>query len=274
MTKRKIAAIKLHDIVPNAPAMAVPVFEWMDPATLIVNGAYQRNLSDRSYRLIRKLISSWDWNRFRPPVVALTPDGFEVIDGQHTSIAAASHPGIVSIPVMVVQAEEMAQRAEAFLGLNKDRLGMTATQIHHAAVASGDEDALTIEQVCARAGVRILRLPPSHGTFKPGDSMAVAGIGKLISRHGVIKARELLQALVAAGIAPGITEIRAAELLLHDEEYVGAFEPGDLTSTVIKVGSKGLQKAKVFAATHNVPIYRALAVVWYRERPRGRRSAA
>jgi hypothetical protein len=42
-------------------------------------------------------VANWDWRRFKPPVVARTATGLEVIDGQHTAIAAASHPDVLQI---------------------------------------------------------------------------------------------------------------------------------------------------------------------------------
>lgn len=275
-TKRPIAAIKLHEVTPGGIAMtATPVFEWMDPATLLVDSSYQRGLSERSYRLIRKIVEAWDWKRFRPPVVAMTPDGPEVIDGQHTAIAAVCHPMVDKIPVMLISAEEMAERADAFIGLNKDRIAMTPTQMHHAATAAGDEDALTVAQVCQRAGVRVLRLPPGNGSFKVGDTLAVGAIYKLINRRGAMRARQLLQALVEAKLAPvSVSEIRAAETLIYEEEYAGNITLEDITTIALKLGSAAMSSAKLFAATHNIALFKALAVVWYKEKPRGRRSAA
>lgn len=98
-----------------------------------------------------------------------------MIDGQHTAIAAASHPDIALIPVMVVEAVDQAERAGAFIGHNRDRLNITPMQMHYAAVAAGDEDALTVEQVCARAGVKILRLRADGGVNDRPQSPHMGG---------------------------------------------------------------------------------------------------
>ena len=60
----------------------------------------------------------------------------KVIDGQHTAIACASHPSIELIPVMIVEAADTAVQAAAFVGQNTERLGVTALQIHRAAVVA------------------------------------------------------------------------------------------------------------------------------------------
>ncbi len=83
-----IAAIDLPGILP-APldGMAEPIFDRISPGDLLVDDSYQRGLSARSLRLFRSIVEGWDWLRFKPPVVAITDRGFEVIDGQDTAIA-------------------------------------------------------------------------------------------------------------------------------------------------------------------------------------------
>ena len=102
--------------------------------------------------------------------------GLHVIDGQHTAIAAASHPGIETIPVMIVDAPEQVERARAFMGHNRDRVAITTTQLFHAAVAAGDPDAVTVQQICERAGARVLKNPPPNGTYDVGDTVAVKSL--------------------------------------------------------------------------------------------------
>lgn len=272
---RPIRPIGLSGLEPAMAVVATPVFEWADPSTLLVDEAYQRNLSERSIKLIRKIIENWDWRRFKPPVCARTSRGLEVIDGQHTSVAAASHPAIDQIPIMVVEAADLADRASAFMGHNRDRLNITKMQLHYAAAAAGDEDAQTIDQVCARAGVRMLKCTPANGVFKPGDTIAVAAIGQLISKRMPVRARQVLEILVQAGCAPvSAGQIKAVDLLLHDPEYAGEMVADDLVSVIVKLGSMADRDAAVFAATHKVPQWKALAITYFRKgRRRGRRSA-
>ena len=161
--KRGVRALNLGDLAPAEITTAAPTIEWVDPKTLLVDGEYQRHLSEASISLIRRIVAGWDWARFKPPVVARTEEGLEVIDGQHTATAAATHPAIELIPVIVVEAAAVADRARAFVGHNRDRLNVTKMQMHFSAVAAGDEDAMTVTQVCDRAGVKILRGPPGGG---------------------------------------------------------------------------------------------------------------
>jgi hypothetical protein len=261
-------------IEPGGDASARPGFRWVAPDALIVDEGYQRNLSERSVSLIRRIVADWDWRRFKPPVVVETDDGLEVIDGQHTAIAAASHPSVDEIPVMVVEASDREARARAFIGHNKDRIAVTATQLHVAAVAAGDPDAVTLQQVCDRAGVRVLRVSPGNSGFKAGDTMAVAAIMALINRRGAMRARQMLEILVKAKMAPiPAAGVRAVEMLLNDPEYSGEITAEDLSTTILMMGERAEQEAKVFAAAHNVPLWRALGIIWFKGRPRGRKRA-
>lgn len=273
--KRPIKAIVSPGLAPAQLIAALPVFEWVDPSGLLVDESYQRNLSSGSITLIRKIVAGWDWNRFKPPIVALTGDGLEVIDGQHTAIAAATHPGIVTIPVMVVGALEVSGRARAFIGHNRDRLAISQSSIHYANVAAGDEDALTVQQVCERAGVKILRYPPSNAEFKPGETLAVVALRSLVSRRGAMGARIILQTLADARCAPVRADgIKAVEVLLHDPEYKGQIEATAITSALLSLGPTADREAAIFAAAHKVQVWRGLTVVLFKEARRGRRRAA
>src|SRR5690348_4235835 len=119
MSAKKIKPLNLLNLEPSMAATSDPNFEWVEPKTLLVEDKYQRQLSKESITLIRRIISGWDWAKFKPPIVAPTNDGLEVIDGQHTAIAAASHPGIERIPVMVIDAAAMEDRARAFVAHNR-----------------------------------------------------------------------------------------------------------------------------------------------------------
>ncbi len=269
MQMRRVSALPLPGIECPPPDGDQPTFRWIDPCSLLVDESYQRNLSKRSMGLIRQIVGHWDWRRFKPPIVAETDVGLEVIDGQHTAIAAATHPGIPEIPVIVVRADERATRAGAFIGHNRDRISITSTQMYFAALTAGDEDALTVQQVCERAGVVVLKHPPANAEFRPGETMAVAAIARLIARRGVIKARQVLETLRNADLTPvSAAAIRSTEDLLFNAEFAGQIQPGEITMTLTALGDLVDSEAKVFAATHKVPFWRAYGAVVFRYRRR------
>ncbi|MGU3496120.1 hypothetical protein ACLBXM_18925 [Xanthobacteraceae bacterium A53D] len=271
---RSVSAVDAAGITFGPIDAAKPIFEWVAPETLLIDERYQRHLSSASGRLIAKMLAEWDWRRFKPPVAVLTEAGLELIDGQHTAIAAATHPEIESIPVMIVEASELATRAAAFIGHNRDRVAVSASQLHHAAVTAGDEDALTVQQVCQRAGVRILRGPPGRA-FQAGETLAIASIQAVIGRRGAMRARQLLEALVKAGRAPvTANDIKAGEMLLTDPDYAGEISADTLPAAITAAGASAEQEAKLFAAAHKVPLWKALGVTWFKKRPRLRKPEA
>jgi hypothetical protein len=271
--KRNIAAIPLSDFAPSPMPTARPEITWIDPRDLLVDEAYQRNLSERSLALIRRIATGWDWRRFKAPSCSWTSDGLEVVDGQHTAIGAACRGDITEIPVLITEAKEQAERAAAFIGLNRDRVGITATQLHAAAVTAGDADALAIEEACSVAGIAVLKTQPGAGRFKPRETMAVAALGVLVKRHGS-DAGQVLSILAEAGLAPiQANHIKAVELLLTDPEY-SQVELADITRSIITVGVDAENEAKLFAATHRIPVWKALAIVWFRKARKNRKAGS
>lgn len=269
--KRPIAALKLPDVTPCEITTAPPELRIVPPASLYVDESYQRGLSERSVKLIRKIVSEWSWTAFKPPVVVEVDGRLEVIDGQHTAIGAVTHGGIDNLPVLVVRAETHETRASAFVRHNRDRIQVTATQLHNAMVAAGDEDALTVAQVCERAGVVILRNPPPFAKFKPGETLAVSTIKSLVNRRHAAGARKVLEICRAAGASPVSADmIKAVEHLLYAKGYQGEIEGERISLIISAKGSTIESEAQRFAAERKVPRWRAYASVIFMNRRKPR----
>lgn len=268
---RMISALRLPDVVPCKITTAMPELRLVDPVTLYVDETYQRGLSERSVKLIRKIVSEWDWTAFKPPVCVEVEGRLEVVDGQHTAIGAATHGGIKQLPVLVVKAISHETRANAFVRHNRDRIQVTATQLHNAMVAAGDDDAVTIAQVCERADIAILRNPPPMGKFKPGETLAVSTIKSLVNRRHAAGARKVLDICRATKAAPVPAHmIKAVEHLLFQREYEGQID-GERIALVIGAKGETLEnEAKRFSAERKVPFWRAYASVIFinRRKPR------
>jgi hypothetical protein len=276
---RQIQPIPLPiDITPAPVPGAPPVLILVSPLALHIDGRYQRDLSERSVKLIHKMVAGWSWAKFKPPIVALrdgTSDAegnaaYDVLDGQHTALGAATHGGIPLIPVMLAPAATMQERAQAFISHNRDRVIMQAAQLLFADAAAGDEDAQTVLQVCQRAGVTILKLPPAAGRYKEGQTMAVAVIKRIINQRGAMKARIALEACAQARAAPISADmIKAADELLNGRDYAGEIEPGALALSLMKIGEHEARIAEM-AAAKKLPRWRAMTVVLYQTTRRKR----
>lgn len=259
---RKVQPMAMPDVTPAAEPGGLPELGAADPASLLVDETYQRNLSERSVSLIRRIVAEWSWAAFKPPIVVRVDGGLHVIDGQHTAIAAATHPGIAEIPVLIVDAPDASARAAAFVRHNRDRVNITKPQVHYAMLAAGDEDALTIAQACERAGARVLRSPPSHGLYEPGDCMAVTTLYTLLNRRYAAGLRRVLQICAEAELAPiSALLLKAVEAVLFDAALSGSFTDEDVTAVLLKDAEGVERAARVFAAKHSVLINQAAGIV-------------
>ncbi|PAQ09726.1 hypothetical protein [Mesorhizobium temperatum] len=268
---RRIEPVSISGLKPKAPATGQPIMEYVNPRSLYIDPAYQRSIGERGLRQIRKIIEHFDWSKFKLPTCCYSENHagetvLFVLDGQHTAIACASHPHIDTIPVQIVEAATVEAQAAAFIGLNTERLGVTSLQLHQAAVAAGDKAALKVVEVCQRATVSILRGTPGSGKFKSHETVAVQAIGGLIARRGEEMAGRVLDVLSRAQLAP-ITgpHIKAVDLLLTDEEYCQSIDDSELVTAIISLKTTGEDEAKVFAAAHKVPIWKALAITWFKK---------
>lgn len=275
---REIEPITFDGVVPSIPATCEPICERIDPRKLRVDPSYQRSVGEKGLRQIRRIVEEFSWTKFKPPICAYAEDDagetvLKVLDGQHTAIAAASNPNVQEIPVIIVEAGDTPSQAEAFVGQNTSRLGVTPLQLHQAAVVAGDESALDIENVCARAGVRVLRTHPGTSRYRPRDTIAVSTIRRLVNRHTAIGARKILEVLANAEFAP-ITgmHIKAVELLMTHRDFKDKFEPEDLTETMVEIYLKAEDDAAVLAHAQRIPTWKALAVVWFRKTKKRRQS--
>jgi hypothetical protein len=247
--------MKLPGVISGGADMPEPVLERARPQDLLVDDTYQRNLSARSMKLISRMVKYWDWRSFQPPLVVKIAGAFHVVDGQHTAIAAASHPKIDTIPVLVIEAEQLRDRARAFIGRNRDRVIVTPNQLHYAAVAAQQDDAVTVNTVCERSGVRILKCQPGADYFRAGDTLAVASVYAVVNRHGAMRARQILTVCGKAKLAPlNADVIRAVDQIMSDDRDI---DPEDITTAIRDPDIR--RRAHVQAAAEEIPAWRMLA---------------
>jgi hypothetical protein len=245
----------------------VPVLDWIDKTLISVDPLYQRPLdAERAATIAR----AFTWRSFGALVVVPAGDGYHVTDGQHRLEAAKLHPKVQHVPAVIVKAEDTQAEAGIFVDINRNRKNVSALELFFAQLTAGDEDALTIQQVCQRAGIRI---PKNPGDYKPNDSIAVTAIGALVSKHYAMKARERLDVLTPAGFTPiKASHIQAVDMLLTDPEFASSIAPDDLASAITALGAAAEVDGKRFAATHKVPAWKGLANVWF-QKCRKRRTA-
>lgn len=208
-----------------------PELIWINPTDIYVEAEYQRNLSEGSIRMIRKIVAGWRWSHIKPVICARVDGKLMAIDGQHTAIAAATLK-VDAIPAMIVEAKTVQDRAAAFIGQNCDRLQLTAAHLYYAALAAGEANAVAVGEACRKARVAILRFSKGGAVFQVGETFAVTILRTLVKRHGVAYTAKVLRILVDAKRAPiPAIEIMAVDLLMRPP-FAGGFDPFNLVTAI------------------------------------------
>ena len=265
-TLRHIETLDLGTVVP-APAEAMgamPGLVEIDPTSLYIEEEYQRDLGRRSFDLIRRIVEEWDWNKFKAPNCALNEDQRLVVtDGQHTAIAAACHPLITRIPVLISTNTSLEGRAAAFIGVNKNRLAITSLQMYRAAVAAGDEVAVAVEAACRAAKVTIVATARPRGEWRPGETIAVVAISNVVKDKGRAGGGRVLKILVAGRQMP-ITAmlVKAVAALLYSPEWM--WRDDDALANLLARHTPEHWESFARSNASGMPTHRALAVEFYR----------
>lgn len=257
---RPIRPLKIKDDIQKAVGRIVDI-RHVPPSSLYVDERYQRTPSRKSAELITRIATNWNWRKFTPPRVTEDADGsLHIIDGQHTAIAAASRPDIENIPVIVIDASTLESRADTFIGINRDRISVTPSQIFYAEVAAGNPEAVGVKKMCEDADIIILRSPPPSREFGPGETMAIGTLRRLLRDHGFATGHRVLTILSESGMAP-ISEwaILGVTKLLTDKSFSGQVSDDRIYQILRKAGADIVSEPYRRRAADGVSLGDALA---------------
>lgn len=208
-----------------------PVLDWVKTDLLLIDNSYQRSTEGkRSQSTIRLIIDNFNWNEFAPLVVAKTPEGYNVIDGQHRFIAA-SKLKIEKLPCWIVQNPDINSQADTFVGINKNRVAVNSYALYKAKLAKNDELAKKVESFCIDNDIKI---PASGYVSKPNHTLALATITKQIKNHNEVYLTEAIE-LIKAAFPTAIGQIKP-----------------DILDTLVKVmQTSKVKKEELIAAMRN-----------------------
>lgn len=226
-----------------------PQLMWINISQLVVDHAYQRDITAQGRGNVRRIAAAFRWSYFSPVVVAPLSGGrYAIVDGQHRTTAAAlvGHP---AVPCQVILAEPHEQ-AQAFTAVNGAITRVHSLAMHRAAFAAGDEGAVLLEEIAAEAGIRILRYPVPELKQKPGETMAIGAMREMIASVGrpplVLGLRSVVETAknhVPGGLVASIVKATAsvaAEWLARGGEPAGFVEEiGEIT--LIREADKALR---------------------------------
>lgn len=235
-----------------------PEVLWVPPTDLLVDEAYQRDLSRRSIELIIRMAKGFSFRRMKPPIVARVDSGLHVVDGQHTAIAAAM-AGVDEIMVVVNEVPDVKDRAGDFVAHNRDRVVMSPFDIFRGLVKSGDAYAVATERAISAAGIRVRPISP-YARNLPGDTGAIGSVQRIVKRNGVPRARAIFESFKFAGRGPvSAAELDACELVMERRPRLGS----DVMAETIKhVGDEGFAQAQMKARLQKRMLRVVLAEVY------------
>ena len=127
---------------------------------LRIDDAYQRDAVESKVMLMAK---DWSWIGCGAIIVALRPDGFWVIDGQHRVMAARKRTDIDDLPCMVFEVAEKKMEAAGFLSVNTNRKPLTAVDRFKAKCEVGDPLYLKAKALIDASGRHATRGSVSNG---------------------------------------------------------------------------------------------------------------
>lgn len=247
----------------------MPRVDFVDPASLFVDEEYQRNITAAGLRLIEKMVAGWDWTKFHAPTVTPIPGGtgaFLVIDGQHQATAAASHPKIDKIPVMVVKAPTIKEQAKAFIGHNYEKVAINTLQMHRARLASGDDEAHRVEAVLGAGGIELIGTWSKTADAPPNTTAAIVTWYWLLRNYGDQKAKAVAKVLSKCYLRPiRDLHIKAVARLLHGEEYEDQINAERLAQCVqADHDGKTLGAARQQAVETGMAAWECLHLIYFR----------
>jgi hypothetical protein len=154
---------------------------WLRPDQIVIDRTYQRRVSDAGKARIKRALKDFDWRRFGAiSVVPVGNDLYACIDGQHRSVMAWA-AGATSIPAVAFKAD-VADQAMAFVGVNVNRTTVASIDKFRARVASGDEAAVTAQDIMDDLGISA-DVPVGY-SLAPHQTRAVSKIERLVKVIG------------------------------------------------------------------------------------------
>ncbi|ORE94137.1 hypothetical protein ATO13_08686 [Stappia sp. 22II-S9-Z10] len=214
---------------PEIQAGPAPMLQWIAIADLVIDDTYQRMIDGAGRRAIMRIAAAFSWARFSAVHVAPVEGGrFAVIDGQHRTHAAALC-GFESVPCQVVTIAP-AEQAAAFAAINGIVKPILPVDIYKAALAAGEEWAVTADRAVRDAGCQLMTYGTSAGQKKPGQVFATKTIRRSIEDHGA-------EATTAA--------LRAIRQAPHHGATVDAYNVAMLRPAINAIASRPRLHAKI-----------------------------
>lgn len=164
----------------NMKTGELPELAWVELGKIFVDPSYQRPLKPRR---VQQILRDFTWAQFGALMLVAREDGrFAVYDGQHRFEAARKHPGISSVPSVIVVLDQAYEEAQSFLGVNVNRSAISTVEKYWAGIEAGDERMMQICAVLEEAGCEVV--PVGSKSAAPGRTSAISAIERAIADYG------------------------------------------------------------------------------------------
>lgn len=159
----------------------IPDMEWIAIENLTIDPNYQRDtLSKRSQANIARMCKNFTWAKCTPLTVADLGTGkFAIIDGQHR-YAAAKILDIKNLPCWILPMQKTKDQAQTFIGINQNRVAITAYAVYNAEIAAGNPIAIMVNEFCRKNNI-IIPKKSSVGNI-PNVTNALSTITSLLKK--------------------------------------------------------------------------------------------
>jgi hypothetical protein len=134
----------------------------------------------------------------------------------------------------VLTAVTTAEKSAAFVGINRDRIALTPFALYRAKLASGNEEAMAVDEAITAAGAQLLESLRYDVDYEPGVVACVSTLLQIVRRGGKVRLARLLKMAIAAQIGPV-----PSGLLKGLEEAVRAPDPPADAVLVAKMSALG-----------------------------------
>lgn len=175
---KKVEGLVKDEVRPGT----APILQWIDIDQLVIDDSYQRPLEKGNWNTIRKIALAFNWSKFSPVFVSPIEGGkFAVIDGQHRTHAAAAC-GFEQVPCQIVPMTH-AEQAASFAAVNGNVTKVSVWQIFKAALAAGEEWAITARDIAEEGGCTLMTGNRATLNKKPGQIFGIRMFRDVIQHH-------------------------------------------------------------------------------------------
>jgi len=190
-----------------------PELKYLPIADLVTDPTYKRPLSGRGKWRVLRISQTFSWSCFSAVVVTPLGNGkYAIIDGRRRATAAAL-AGFEEVPCQIVQADRAQQELAAKV-INRTVIGSSRLGLQAAGHLANDPPAMRIAEVCALAGVELLRYPVAADRQAAGQTMALGAIAQCLKRYGEETVITALQCVTqTANNKPGALSARTIKAL-------------------------------------------------------------